>query len=86
MPETLSYSTVMAIQNFWLAARAVDLGVGWVSIVDPAQICRDLAVPDGWVFTAYLCIGYPAAVSDEPELQQLGWEERSAQSRAIIER
>jgi 5,6-dimethylbenzimidazole synthase len=72
--------------TFWLAARAMGIGLGWVSIVDPAEMCRDLGTPPGWSFTAYLCIGYPAATSDEPELQRLGWEERSAQSRAVIER
>lgn len=86
MPETLNYSTVMAIQNLWLAARAMGIGLGWVSIIDPVQVCRDLATPEGWSFTAYLCIGYPATPSDQPELQKLGWEERSAQSRSIIVR
>lgn len=86
MPETLNYSTVMAIQNLWLAARAMGVGLGWVSILDPAEMCRDLGTPQGWSFTAYLCVGYPAAVSDEPELQRLGWEERSARSRAVVER
>ena len=35
MPETTTYSAVMAIHTLWLAARAVKLGLGWVSILDP---------------------------------------------------
>lgn len=86
MPETLDYSTVMAIQNLWLAARGMGIGLGWVSIIDPAQVCRDLSAPPNWSFVAYLCIGYPASTSDTPELQRLGWEARSALSRTVTER
>ena len=41
MPETRRYSTVCALHTFWLAARARGLGVGWVSILDPAGHRRD---------------------------------------------
>ena len=40
MPETRRYSSVCALYTFWLAARASGLGVGWVSILDPAEIAR----------------------------------------------
>jgi len=36
-PEMDLYSTVCAVQNLWLAARAEGVGVGWVSIIDPAR-------------------------------------------------
>jgi 5,6-dimethylbenzimidazole synthase len=84
MPETLSYSTVMAIQNFWLAARAVGIGVGWVSILDPDALTTDLAVPAGWRFTAYLCIGHPQETADEPELSRRGWEFSDPVAREIL--
>ena len=45
MPETRSYSAVCAIYTFWLAARARGLGVGWVSILDPAPLAEWLEVP-----------------------------------------
>src|SRR5208337_3163254 len=32
-PEMDLYSSVCAVQNLWLAARAENLGVGWVSII-----------------------------------------------------
>ncbi len=37
MAETRRYSTVCALHTFWLAARTRGLGVGWVSILDPAR-------------------------------------------------
>ncbi|PIE14156.1 MAG: 5,6-dimethylbenzimidazole synthase [Rhodobacterales bacterium] len=77
MPEMRRYSVVAAITQFWLATRAVGLGVGWVSILDPDQLTRDLAVPDTWRLVAYLCVGWPRAASDTPELDQKGWETRN---------
>jgi 5,6-dimethylbenzimidazole synthase len=76
MPETLTYSTVAAVQNLWLMARALGLGVGWVSILDPAAVAAALDVPAQWMLTAYLCIGYPSATDDTPELERRGWEVR----------
>jgi 5,6-dimethylbenzimidazole synthase len=76
MPETLAFSTVAAIQNLWIAARARGLGVGWVSILDPAAVTRALDVPPAWRLTAYLCIGYPLETSETPELERAGWERR----------
>ncbi|MEM7498438.1 MAG: 5,6-dimethylbenzimidazole synthase [Pseudomonadota bacterium] len=77
MPETRAYSVVAGIQNLWLAARAAGLGVGWVSILDPARLTTALEVPAGWRFIGYLCIGWPAAEGETPELERAGWEQRS---------
>lgn len=76
MPEMRRYSVVGAINHFWLAARACGLGVGWVSILDPAQLSHDLDVPDSWSLVSYLCVGWPEADSDTPELEIAGWESR----------
>lgn len=76
MPETLLYSTVTAIYTFWLAARARGIGLGWVSILEPAEIVRLLDVPPTWRFVGYMCIGYPTVEDDEPELERLGWQTR----------
>ena len=57
MPEMLNYSTVAAIHTLWLAARADNIGMGWVSIVNPAKICAILDAPTTWSLTAYLCLG-----------------------------
>jgi 5,6-dimethylbenzimidazole synthase len=76
MPETAIYSTVCAIQNLWLAARAESVGVGWVSILDPARLREILHIPERIVPVAYLCLGYVDRFADEPELQRSGWETR----------
>jgi 5,6-dimethylbenzimidazole synthase len=77
MPEMRRYSVVCAITQFWLAARAEGLGVGWVSILDPAKLGRDLDAPSDWSLVAYLCVGWPEEDSLTPELEIAGWEARS---------
>ncbi len=77
MPQTRAYSVVGAITLFWLAARAEGLGVGWVSILDPVALHADLTVPQGWSFIGYLCVGWPEANHDSPELERAGWETRN---------
>lgn len=86
MPETVSYSAAMAIYTLWLAARTHRVGVGWVSILAPKDVVRDLEVPESWRFIAYLCIGYPAEESPSPALSRAGWEQRSDPSRFLIDR
>lgn len=76
MPETVEYSAVMALHTIWLAARAEGLGLGWVSILDAAQVKRELDLPLGWRLIGYFCLGYPAAEQVLPELQREGWERR----------
>ena len=56
-PEMDLYSTVCAVQNLWLAARAEGVGVGWVSIIDPIDLRAILGLPDPVVPVAYLCLG-----------------------------
>ena len=80
MPETLRYSVVAAIQTLWLAARAEGLGVGWVSILDPAEACAILDLPPAWSFVAYLCLGWPEEEHDDPELERHGWEQRACEA------
>lgn len=76
MPEAVVYSAVMAVHTLWLAATAMGLGLGWVSIIDPAAIAQALEVPDGWRLIGYFCLGYPVAESVTPELERSGWERR----------
>ena len=78
MPETRRYSVVCAINQLWLSARAHGLGLGWVSILDPARVAQDLDVPEDWRFIAYLCLGYAQEVHEDPELERAGWETRRA--------
>ncbi len=77
MPEMLDYSTVAAIHTLWLAARAENLGLGWVSILDPDSIAATLAVPEEWRLTGYLCLGKAASDDDTPLLHRNDWQENS---------
>lgn len=76
MPETTVYSVVMAIHTIWLTARAIGIGMGWVSIVDPATMNALLDVPKDWRFVALICLGYPAQDSETPELVRRHWQVR----------
>ncbi len=72
-PEMDLYSSVCAVQNLWLAARAENLGVGWVSIIHHQHIRRVLGIPDDIVPVAWLCVGYVSFFHETPELEQAGW-------------
>jgi 5,6-dimethylbenzimidazole synthase len=76
MRETALYSTVCAVQNLWLAARAEGIGVGWVSILDVGELRATLGIPGHVVPVAYLCLGYVTEFCAEPELEIKGWEQR----------
>ena len=86
MPETAEYSVVAAVTAMWLAARAEGIGMGWVSILDPARLKTILDVPAHWRFIGYFCLGYPEAEHPEPELERAGWEKRRPPENAIIRR
>jgi nicotinate-nucleotide--dimethylbenzimidazole phosphoribosyltransferase len=75
-PESIRASAICAVQNLWLAARVEELGVGWVSIVEPSVLRHELALPAGVEPLAYLCIGHPIAFRTAPMLEELGWKQR----------
>jgi 5,6-dimethylbenzimidazole synthase len=83
MPQTREYSVVLMIATFWLAARAVGLGVGWVSILDPGQVGQMLEMPSSWKLVAYLCVGWPEEEHLDPELARLGWQRRTGTGRQV---
>lgn len=72
------YSAVCAVQTLWLAARAENLGVGWVSIVHHEVVQDALNIPKDIVPIAYLCIGHVTHFHDKPELETAGWLPRMA--------
>ena len=86
MPEMIEYSAVTAIHTIWLAARAEGIGMGWVSILEPAAVAAILDVPSDWKFIGYLCLGFPQAEDDIPDLERAGWEQRQAPSSVVIRR
>ena len=65
-------SVACAIQNLWLAARAEGLGLGWVSLFDPARLAELLAMPAGAKPVAILCLGHVESFYDKPMLEQRG--------------
>ena len=86
MPETVFYSTAIAIHTLWLAARAHGVGLGWVSILDPDAINPVLDVPADWKFIGYLCLGYPERADDTPELERAAWERRRTGRASLLRR
>ena len=76
IPETDIFSTCCAVQNLWLAARAEGLAVGWVSILSPQLLKRDLGIPDHVFPVAYLCVGHTESFYKKPMLEQAGWANR----------
>ena len=86
MPEMVEYSVVAAITAMWLAARAEGIGMGWVSILDPAGVKTILEVPDSWRFIGYFCLGFPDAEHAGPELERSGWEQRRPAASFVLRR
>ncbi|HUD24331.1 MAG TPA: 5,6-dimethylbenzimidazole synthase [Burkholderiaceae bacterium] len=83
-PATDIYSTVCAVQNLWLAARAEGLGVGWVSIFRTAALQNILGIPTNISPIAYLCVGYVSHFLDKPELELAGWRSRTPLEKLVF--
>jgi nicotinate-nucleotide--dimethylbenzimidazole phosphoribosyltransferase len=75
-PQTAAFSSVLAVANLWLAARAEGLGVGWVSFFDERELAAELGLPAHLEVIAYLCVGQVARFAPEPELELAGWARR----------
>jgi 5,6-dimethylbenzimidazole synthase len=70
------YSTCLAVENLWLAARAEGLGVGWVSIMRNDDLTRIFRIPEEVIPLAYLCIGYVPEFPSRPVLESAQWAKR----------
>ncbi|PHO09532.1 5,6-dimethylbenzimidazole synthase [Malaciobacter canalis] len=84
MKKSGEYSVVCAICNMWLTARALNLGLGWVSIVKPKKIRKLLNVSKEYKLIGYLCIGYTKDFLKEPELKTIGWEKKKSLKESIL--
>ena len=84
MPETDVFSTCLAVQNLWLAARAEGVGVGWVSILDRPAVEGLLQLPTGVRLVAYLCVGYPVEFRSRPMLEEVGWKSRQPLGETVF--
>ncbi|QRK06649.1 5,6-dimethylbenzimidazole synthase [Archangium violaceum] len=76
MPNMDLASASCAIQNLWLAARAEGIGMGWVSLFEPARLARVLGAPEGSEPIAILCLGHVDAFYERPMLELEGWDSR----------
>ena len=84
MPDMGRFSVVCAIQNLWLMARSLNVGVGWVSIIDPNAVKKILNAPEQSELIGYLCIGYVDEFLDEPELKSAGWEQQKSKGEVVF--
>jgi 5,6-dimethylbenzimidazole synthase len=85
LPEMDLASVACAIQNLWLAARAEGLGMGWVSMFDPAGLSSLLAIPEGAKPIAVLCIGHVDSFYKAPMLVEEGWAKERPLSELVME-
>lgn len=83
--ETDVYSTCLAVQNLWLAARAEGVGVGWMSLMEPQAVREILGIPERVILVAYLTVGYPVEFPDEPMLERVGWRAREPLAPLVFE-
>jgi 5,6-dimethylbenzimidazole synthase len=84
MPDMGRYSVVCAIQNMWLKARSLNIGMGWVSILDPLAVKSILNAPDDRELIAYLCLGKVDKFYDKPELETLKWQGKKTSQQVIF--
>lgn len=85
LPEMDIASVSCAIQNLWLAARAEGVGMGWVSMFDPAKLASLLNIPAGAKPIAILCLGYVNTFYKEPMLVEQGWRAERPLSEMLME-
>ena len=84
MDEAGEYSVVCAIQNMWLMARSLNVGLGWVSILDPEKVKKVLNAPEDRKLIGYLCLGYVDYFFENPELERLNWEKRKNKEEVVL--
>ena len=73
MKKMGEYSVVCAVQNMWLMARVLNIGLGWVSILDEQKLLKSIKAPKHHRLIAYLCLGYVDKFKTQPELKTLKW-------------
>lgn len=74
MPREMALcSAACAIENMWLAARAENIGMGWVSLFEPDDVADLLQCPQGAYPIALLCLGPVAEFYTAPMLEIEGW-------------
>ena len=77
------YSVVCAIQNMWLMARSLNLGMGWVSILKPKKVRKILGLSKEYKLVGYLCLGHVKKFEESPELERLQWEKKKKYQEVV---
>lgn len=86
LPREMAWcSAAAAVQNLWLAARAENLGLGWVSLFEPVALAEALQLPVGAESLGLLCIGPVDRFHDQPMLVQQGWREARTPLSSLCE-
>lgn len=83
-PDADLWSCACAIENLWLAARADGLGMGWVTLIPPAELVRLLHLPAGVETLGWLCMGWPDERPPSPGLERAGWSRRSPLADVVL--
>jgi len=84
MKKMGEYSVVCAVQNMWLMARALNIGIGWVSILDEKKVLQTIKAKENTQLIAYLCVGYVDKFYEESELKTLGWEREKLLKECVV--
>ena len=79
------WSCACAVENMWLAARAVGLGLGWVTLFEPDELAALLGLPEGVETLGWLCIGWPDERPPSPGLERQGWSRRVPLEDVVVE-
>ncbi len=78
------WSCACAIENLWLAARAEGLGVGWVTLFEPAELAGLVGLPPGVEPLGWLCVGWPDERPPVPGLETRGWSKRMELEEVVM--
>lgn len=83
-PDTDLWSCAAAIENMWLTARAHGLGMGWVTLFEPADLAELLELPEGVQTLGWMCLGWPDERPNSPGLERAAWSRRTPLQDLVI--
>ncbi|WP_265447324.1 5,6-dimethylbenzimidazole synthase [Flexivirga meconopsidis] len=83
-PDTDLWSCACAIENMWLTARTLGLGMGWVTLFEPGELAELLGLPDGVETLGWLCLGWPDERPPEPGLARAAWSRRLPLDQVVM--
>lgn len=78
------WSCACAIENMWLTARAHGLGMGWVTLFEPADLAEMLNLPAGVESLGWLCLGWPDERPPSPGLERRAWSKKAPLDEVVL--